>query len=110
MTISKLSDGKAGQSLIGPPINVVMVEFDKWLRTDATNFFKSTIIHESGHAVGIDHHHPGPGGYFTVNAKGERIEKSFVGLVVAVEGGEWSGNEDCAMKYTGASYYTHRST
>jgi hypothetical protein len=110
MTISKLDDGVAGQSLIGPPINVVMVEFDKGLRTDATNFFKSCVIHETGHAVGVDHHHPGPGGYFTVNAKGEQIETSFVGLVVAVEGGEWSGNEDCAMKYTGASYYTHRSS
>jgi hypothetical protein len=105
MAISALEDGTAGQSQGAPPRNCEAVEFSGKLKSDATNFFKSTVIHELGHAVGIPHH--GEDGYFTVDKNRARVPTSFVGIIVAKEGGEYSGDEDCALKYTGASYYVH---
>jgi hypothetical protein len=103
MTVSKLPRNTVGQCgpRRGPPKYVDAVEFD-WRQCLAgenfqPGFFKSTIIHELGHALSIAHH----GHDYYVSAAGE---------IVAVEGGEFSGDEGCAMKYTVADYYLHHTT
>jgi hypothetical protein len=100
LAVGDLVNGHGGESILGPPVSVQSVTID-WKQSTkcdsySPNYAKATVVHELGHAVGIDHH--GKAQYQT--SKGE---------TVAQEGGEYSGDTNCAMKYVGASFYVHRS-
>lgn len=105
MKESRLSRGRAGQSPLGPPKNVDMVEIEK---NYEIKFFAETkpfvIAHELGHAVRIDHH--GDGNYYCDEK--DDCKKKFgkrAGLYyIAVQQGENSGVQECNMRYGWADY------
>ncbi|HUE71781.1 MAG TPA: hypothetical protein VMP01_12920 [Pirellulaceae bacterium] len=86
----------------GPPVNVTAVQVDvvqchfieAMNQPYSPNTTRSTTIHELGHAVGMRHH-------------GNTNIETAAGLPVAVEGGQNSGEYDCAMRYTDGLYFSH---
>ena len=90
---------------LGPPRNVHMVyidvdEINDNVRREGAKFrdyLKQVVLHELGHAVGIEHH-----------GSSDRYFDPKYGRV-AREGGQHSGDMDCAMRYVGAEFYLHNS-
>jgi hypothetical protein len=89
---------------LGPPrkVHMVYVDVDEIadnVQREGVNFrdyLKQVVIHELGHAVGIEHH-----------GNIDRYHDPKYGRI-AREGGQHSGNMDCAMRYVGAEFYLHK--
>jgi hypothetical protein len=98
-------DGLAGQCSprLGPPVHVNSVcvasnKISAIMRSQGRafrDFLKQVTVHELGHAASIEHH----GSADDLNNPTYHE--------VANEGGQHSGQFDCAMRYVGANFYLH---
>ncbi len=113
-----LEDGIIGVTIGGPSvprdIKRVVVDTSKILRLRGRNagpLEVYTIAHELGHATNVRHHGEMPPDYKVDDpscklADGSTKQLSRIGgWTVAVKGGSYSGNDQCVMRYTKASFY-----
>jgi hypothetical protein len=113
-----LDDGLIGLALGGPgvPRDIIRVIVDtskiaRLLGDAAEPQKESTIAHELGHATNIWHHGERPPDYMVDNVRCTLKDGStqqfprVAGWTVATQGGSYSGNDTCLMRYISASFY-----
>ena len=113
-----LDDGLIGLALGGPgvPRDIIRVIVDtskiaRLLGDAAEPQKESTIAHELGHGTNIRHHGEMPPDYMVDNVRCTLKDGStqqfprVAGWTIATQGGSYSGNDQCLMRYTSASFY-----
>lgn len=82
---------------VGTPNQVTVVKVDKAQndRRDSAAL-DSTIAHELGHAVGVNHH-----GHWELNTCGSGSEQR----IIALWRGAHAGDQQCVMAYSGAAFF-----
>lgn len=98
---ARLPAGTLGDILpprVAPPNEITEVRIDKvQLRPHGQIGLASTIAHEIGHAVGVEHHGPGA----EIGSCGDPAARK----LVATWGGAHSGDRQCVMAYGAADFY-----
>jgi hypothetical protein len=94
----RLSPGTLGEVTprVGTPNDVEEVRLDLVQIATHPGALGSTIAHEIGHAVGIEHH-----GEYEIGTCGTRRDKK----LIALWQGAHAGDRACVMTYSGADYY-----